>query len=224
VAKSKRGYDPPRSGTTNAVNDIRKAVRVSPGIQYSFSGNSTAVTNGGYVGHGLSGPWTAPHSGIYSIQQGTMSTVNYPVKMVPTPEMLRQPEVMKQIIERLAVVVGPQDKVVMMMDDSLSWEQCHEVQQILNEYKIKGIVVRGGVAGQGFPSCPEFTRTATPAEKRVDVLARIGELWEQRPDLTLSELLAWHQDANVVMSDDDFITATETFFDKVTDGVHRKSQ
>jgi hypothetical protein len=87
----------------------------------------------------------------------------------------------------------------------------------LKDNKVPGIVIRGARAGTGFNA--GFI-PPTDEDRRVDILARIGDLWEKCPTLRLTDLLNWYNGDS--MPDEEFITSIEVFFTKVTNGIHRK--
>jgi hypothetical protein len=127
------------------------------------------------------------------------------------------PEIIDTMIEQLVTRVKPGEKIVVCVDDDMTWEQVHEVQRGLKENKLSGIVIRGARAGTGFNA---GYVPPTDEDRRVDILARIGDLWEKCPSLRLTDLLNWYNGDS--MTDEEFATSIEIHFTKVTNAIHRK--
>jgi hypothetical protein len=140
----------------------------------------------------------------------------HPISWVPSPEIFKYPGVLDSIIEKLATTVKPGEKIVVCVDMDVSWEQCHEIEEGLIQFRVPAVIIKGARAGTGFL---DGFQPKTTEERRVDVLARIGEVWAQRPDLKLTELLSWYNGGE--MDDEDFASACEVNFLKVTNGAYR---
>lgn len=128
------------------------------------------------------------------------------------------PEAVDTMIEQLVTIVKPGEKIVVCVDDNFTGEQAYEVQQSLHDSNLPGIVIRGARAGTGFNA--GFV-PPTEEDRRVDILARLGELWSKCPTLRLTDLLSWYNGES--MPDEEFATSAEVYFTKVTNGIHRKS-
>lgn len=172
----------------------------------------TTVGNGVLSGYSLSGSVTWP-------PPGTAGTYFYP-PVTPSLDLLRYPGVLDTIIERLATTVKPGDKAVVCVDTDMNSEEVREIQQGLQQARVPAMIIRGARAGTGFPT--RWSVDPTSEEKRVDFLARMGEIWGLRPDLKFTDLLSWYCGND--MDDADFVAAFETHFLKVTNGVHGRPQ
>lgn len=151
-----------------------------------------------------------------------MSTANpgtysyYPSTYEPNSVTLTH-EAVECLFEKMVTRVKPGERVIVCVDQDLTPEQCREVSEGLTGRGFDGIVLRGARAGTGFAGNPQ---NLTREETRVDTLARILELWQQCPELKLTSLLEWYHGEE--MEDADFAAAAETYFQKVTDGVHKR--
>ena len=128
------------------------------------------------------------------------------------------PELVDTLFEKMVTVVKPGERVMICVDQDLTSEQCREVSDGLTDRGFDGIVLRGARAGVGFKGNPQ---NLTREETRVDTLARILELWQQRPELKLTSLLEWYHGEE--MNDEDFAAAVEVHFQKVTNGIHKRT-
>ena len=180
-------------------------VYFDPKIVSSITASSTAPVITVPSGASL----TINSGGSYSIYNG----VSYP--WVPD---LTQPGMIDTVIQKLTTTVKKDEKVVVCVDDDMSWEQVREIQRGLHENKISGVVIRGARAGVGFKG---GYIPPTSEEARLDILARIGEIWSQRPELRLTDLLKWYEGQD--MSNDEFATSIEVHYTKVVNGIQRKS-
>jgi hypothetical protein len=140
----------------------------------------------------------------------------YPAGLDPNAVTLT-PELVDTLFEKMVTVVKPGERVMICVDQDLTAEQCREVSDGLTDRGFDGIVLRGARAGVGFKGNPQ---NLTREETRVDTLARILELWQQRPELKLTSLLEWYHGEE--MNDEDFAAAVEVHFQKVTNGIHKR--
>jgi hypothetical protein len=167
--------------------------------------SSTSITNPIWTGGSITAapPYTiAPHS----------------IDWLSNPsQLILQPDVMENVFEKMVTVVKPGEKVVVCVDQDLTSGQMREVTDGLADRGFDGIVLRGARAGTGFAGNPQ---NMTREETRVDTLARILELWQQRPELKLTSLLEWYHGEE--MNDEDFAAAVEVHFQKVTNEVRGK--
>lgn len=168
--------------------------------------------------------------GIYSTAYTTtLGTAAPPMYVISTSgtyyspplsvDWLTMPGVIDTVIEQLVTRVKTDERVVVCVDDDLSWEQVTEIQHGLSNNKIPGIVIRGARAGTGYGG---GYISPTPEEARVDVLARIGEIWALNPNLRLTDLLQWYDGQD--MSNEEFATSVEVHFQKVTNGIHGRPE
>lgn len=134
----------------------------------------------------------------------------------PNSATLSKTEV-KDLAESITTLVKPGEHVVICVDADVTDEQKTELQWSLNGAGLYGIIIRAARASTGYAY---DWNASTPEEARVDVLARIGEVWSRRPDLSLCDLLEWYRGEH--MDDADFATAVELHFSKVTNGIHGK--
>lgn len=147
----------------------------------------------------------------------TMGTYPYyPVTLDPNGATLT-PTMLESLFEKMVTVVKPGEKAIVCVDLDLSSAQCREVKEGMTAVGIDGIVMRGARAGTGFGGNPQ---NLTREETRVDTLARLLELWQQRPELKLTSLLEWYHGEE--MEDAEFAAAAETYFQKVTNGIHQR--
>lgn len=124
---------------------------------------------------------------------------------------------MSRFAAAYSTVVPKGGKVVICVDMDATQEQIDHLADCLRQNDIDALVIRGARAGTGYA---ESRPLADPAEKRLEILARIADCWQQRPDLSLSELLAWMPASPEKMTDEDFAAATEVHFRKVYGAVH----
>lgn len=202
-------YDPYGNPYGNWINlTTPLTLTTSSPIVYTTTGTNT-----------ISWPSTAP---LYINVPGWMSTSNtfpgtyayYP----PDPNSATlTPPVLDSLFEKMVTVVKPGERVMICVDQDLTAEQCREVSEGLTDRGFDGIVLRGARAGTGFAG---EQQNMTREETRVDTLARILEVWQQRPELKLTSLLEWYRGEE--MSDEDFAAAVEVHFEKVTNGVHKR--
>lgn len=109
------------------------------------------------------------------------------------------------LVDEMTTRIQPGEKVVICLEYSVTDEQMHELRRILDDLHVEGVLVR-----QARAAIPPLPMPFSAREQRVDYLARILDLWEQRPGLLLTDLLAFYQGQQ--MGDNEFITAVETHF------------
>ena len=142
---------------------------------------------------------------------------NHPYLNLDPNQATMTPEVLESLFEKMITVVKPGEKFVLCFDGNVTAQQCSEVQEVLKDRELEGIVISSARAGVGFRGNPQgFTQE----EERVDILARIGELWALCPELKLTSLLEWWHGEE--MDDKDFAAAVEVYHQKVTNGVRGK--
>lgn len=130
----------------------------------------------------------------------------HPAPVVLTPDMLKQPGVMQAIIDRIVTIVKPREKVIVCFDNDVDWVVSSDLRDMLRDCGIDSVVLHQVKVGVGSPTTP------VPEDKRVDILARIGEVWARNPTLKLTDLLCWYTGAQ--MEDDDFAAAVEVYYEK----------
>lgn len=162
----------------------------------------------------------AIYQGTYPIYQGIYpgynTTTTTPV-FLPQPDALTlSAEVIEALFGKMITVVGEDEKVIVCVDPDVPDADQSRIAARLTELDFKGIVITGARAGKGLP----LERLPSPEEERVDILARIGEIWSHRPDLRLTDLLSWYTGGP--MEDRDFAAAVEVHFEKVTDGAYTR--
>jgi hypothetical protein len=191
------------------LDTISDTVYTNLPLNLNITGITTAstTTNPIWMG-GSAGTGTGP----YVVVPGNTWQYNFePNNLTLTPEVI------DCLFEKMVTTVDKNQKVIVCVDLDLTSEQCHEIKEGLNDAGFDGIVMRGARAGTGFGGNPQ---NLTKEEKRVDILARIGELWELAPELKLTDLLEWW--GGEEMQDEDFASAVETYFLKVTNGLRGK--
>jgi hypothetical protein len=140
----------------------------------------------------------------------------YPSTYEPSQATLT-PQILDSLFEKMVTTVRRNEKVIVCVDSDVTSEQMREAAESLTARGFDGIVMRGARAGTGFRGNPQ---NLTREETRVDILARILELWQQRPELKLTSLLEWYHGEE--MNDEDFAAAVEVHFQKVTNGIHQR--
>jgi hypothetical protein len=170
------------------------------------AGVNTISISGGGGGYGSTGVY-------YPSTIGTAATSNWPLipwnPVNPNELLLNDSTVMDALIGRIVTKVDANKTLIVCVDGDCSPEVLNELTARLTEQNIPAVVIRGARAGYGYPANPKIR----DEDKRVDMLARIGELWEQRPDMGLTELFQWYAGAR--MEDEDFIKCTEVHFQKL---------
>lgn len=179
---------------TGSVNTVHHGGTVAANIG---GGGGTASININY-------PYNViPNGGFLS----TANTIQWNV--TPNWPVLNTPEIIDALITKMVTLYKPEDPLVICVDDDFTPAQVNEFRDALNACKLKAVVVRGARAGTG----PAIFRPVKPEHERIDILGRLAEIWERKPDLNLTELLAWWDGTN--MNDDDFAAATEVHFNKI---------
>lgn len=159
---------------------------------------------------------TAP---IYiNVPSGLSTAMTYPyVYAEPNQETLNA-QIVDTLFEKMVTTIKPGERIVVCMDKDVTSTQMREVAEGLAAHGLDGIVISGARAGTGFEG---HAQKLTQEEQRVDILARIGELWDRCPHLKLTTLLEWW--GGEEMEDADFAKAVEIYFQKVTNGIYRQS-
>lgn len=178
--------------------------------------SNTIITTGSAAGGGGGGINWYPPGPIWGTANtfplgtaGTAYTYPYPV-ITPNEVLLNDSAVMDSFIDRVVTETDTSKTLVICVDMDCSPEVQNEIAGRLADRGIQAMVIVGARAGYGYPSF-----NANPEDRRVDMLARIGELWEQRPDLKLTELFQWYAGAD--MEDEDFVKCTEVHFKKMSE-------
>ena len=109
------------------------------------------------------------------------------------------------LIEEMTTRVQPGEKIVICLEYSVTDQQMDEIRRILADLQIEGILIR-----QARAAIPPLPMPFSAKEQRVDYLARILDLWEQRPGLLLTDLLSFYKGEQ--MGDNEFVTAAEVHF------------
>lgn len=114
----------------------------------------------------------------------------------------------ENVVDRMITQIDKKQPLVVCVDSDVTNQQMREIADTLTANGVHATVIRGARAGYGFPA------TNLPMEdKRVDVLARIGEMWERAPHTKLTDLLSWWDGSE--MTDEAFAAAVEVHFLKV---------
>jgi hypothetical protein len=169
----------------------------------------TTYPNGGYITP--SGGIVAGGGGGSSINHPWINTaVTFPLTVHPDAQTLSvHPEVMEKLISKMITVCKEGEPLVICVDADFTPQQLSELTEHLTSNGIKGVLIAGARAGHG----PAIYRPIKPGHERIDILGRLAEIWERKPDLNLAELLAWWDGSN--MNDDDFAAATDVHFSKI---------
>lgn len=155
----------------------------------------------------------------YNPQANTYSF--YPNVVPPNKETFEKAD-LEQLAAAYTTVIRPHDKIIVCVDNDVTNDQIAHLAKMLDRNAITGLVLRSARAGTGYPPSIAFP---DPKDKRLDIMARILDCWEQRPDLSLSDLLGWFQQYDGGKLDDDrFAAATEVHFKKVFGGIHGENR
>jgi len=189
--------DPAQMGTgpTYTLNATATAPYSIVTSNNTVTGVSSAVMSGGGCG-GSSYTAAFPNTAI---------TFDWNIK--PTVQILSEPGVLDKLIDRMVTLYKPEDPLIICVEKDFTPQQVREFVEVLNERDVKAVVIPGAHAGTGRP----IFRPVKPERERIDILARIGEVWEQHPTLTLTELLQWWDGR--VMEDDDFAAAVDVYME-----------
>lgn len=173
-----------------------------------------------------------PHVFISTLIPDTITSpriqnLYYPVLQPPSAQILES-----MSCERLAAaystLVKPGEKIVVCVDSDVSAEFLARLKQEMEANRISGIIVPGARAGTGCLIPSAVTGPDSPAVKQLEILARIGDCWQQCPGVLLSELLAWFRNMNFIasskISDEYFAAATEVHFKKVYGGFYGENK
>jgi hypothetical protein len=206
------GYDP----YGNLFYDPTAALTINTPIMITTSNTTQAWPNNLNIQAGTAVPanWLA-NPNVLSTAQIYYNQPYY-YGLDPNQAGLTQ-EVLDSLFEKMVTTVKPGEKFIVCLDHDVTTTQQNEMVEALNDRGLEGIVMRSARAGTGFAGNPQ---AFTQEEGRVDILARIGELWALAPELKLTSLLEWWQGQE--MDDADFAAAVETHFMKVTNGVRGK--
>lgn len=198
-------YTDDSSNHTGSVNSIHyngsglvPNVTAGTAITCGSGGGAGGATNLGY-------PYSIsfPNGGILS----TANTIHWNV--APTFDILNNPEIADALITKMVTLYKPEDPLIICVDDGWTTQQLREMSEVLKERGIQATIISGARAGTG----PVIYRPVKEKHQRIDILARLAEVWERKPELNLAELLAWWDGQN--MNDDDFAAATEVHFNKI---------
>lgn len=158
-------------------------------------------------------PWTVGTNIVGGQYLNAPLTTNYPiyVSLDPNRATLEFENIIDDLFEKMVTRVKPGERIVVCVDNDVTDTQMRTIIDEV-ERKFGGVVIRGARAGTGLRG----DMVIKEEDERVDILARIGEIWEQRPDLKLTDLLSWY--AGESMEDGDFASAVEVHFAKVANG------
>lgn len=170
-------------------------------------------------------PWyTYTSGGGVPVSSSLTANANWPLYIyypssVPAPDAKTFTDMdMSRLAGAYSTIVPKGQKVIICVDMDVTQQQVDHLINALAQTDIDGCVIRGARAGTGYAS--PVLAFADPVERRLEILARIADCWEQRPDLSLSELLAWMPVTPEKMTDEEFAAATEVYFRKVYGAVH----
>jgi hypothetical protein len=145
--------------------------------------------------------WSYPYGGYIG------STVNW-TTIRPSEEILSDPLLMEALIDKMLTVQKPGEKLIVCLDSGFTAQQVQEISDILDAHGLDAIVIPGARAGYSYGG----KIPVRDDQQRIDILARLGELWERHPEMPLTDLLEWYNGQS--MSDEDFIACTEVHFKK----------
>jgi hypothetical protein len=193
-----------------AISDPYGIVYTNTG-SVSISGGTTAVSISGGGGGGGS---VSNYPSYYPGTSTSWPAGSWPIyaQVTAKEQVLNDTAVMDALIARMITQVDPDRDLVVCLDSDCTPEVIGEITMRLQERGIRATVIAGARAGYG---CSMST-VVRPEDKRIDILARIGELWEQRPDLPLTELFSFFCGQD--MTDEQFAAAVEVHFKKLTEG------
>ncbi|HEV2353006.1 MAG TPA: hypothetical protein VGR89_02080, partial [Puia sp.] len=186
-----------------------------------FDGRTTWITNTGSaditVSSGGQGFTVAPgqvmsYNGLLPLEVKVASSVfTAPVKVVPVKPVMGE-DAISRFITKLVTIIHPGDRVVICVDDDYSNDGVAELANKLSVQDIPGIIIQGARAGKGFGKRQE---DQTSHDARMDTLARIAAIWENHPELKLTDLLGWWDEGEY--DDDIFAACTEAYVNKLTE-------
>ena len=119
------------------------------------------------------------------------------------------PDVLKQLMEQIVTEYKEGGPLVICLDSEYTMTQIRELSAVLVDAGIKGVIITGGKAGTG----KAIHRDLKEKYQFIDTLARIAMVWEQNPDLNLTDLLKWWHGED--MEDDDFAAAIDVYYNKI---------
>lgn len=183
-----------------------------PTIDLSTQGPLNIMMTGTNTNTNIS-PWTVGTNIVGGPYLSGPANFSYPINISldPNQSTLQFDGILEDLFEKMVTRVKPGERIVVCVDDDVTDTQ---MRSIIDEVarKFDGVVIRGARAGTGLRG----DMVLKEEDERVDILARIGEIWEQRPDLKLTDLLSWY--AGQSMEDGDFASAVEVHFAKVANG------
>lgn len=157
----------------------------STAITYSYPAGGTIAAAGTYTTTGNTIYWNPP----LTADKATLSRAE-----------------ISDLVDIMTTRVQPGEKVIICLEHDVSADQVQTLSKVLGDLQIEGVIIRAAKA-----AVPPLPMPFSAREQRVDYLARILDLWEQRPGLLLTELLSFYQGQQ--MGDNEFVTAVETWFE-----------
>jgi hypothetical protein len=182
-------------GNVLVTNTAGEEIILPPDASSGFTVTSTGTSISGV----FPSTWSYPNTWSYPYG-GTIVT--------PNAQMLQDPTVMPKLIDKMLTVQKPGEKLIVCVDNDFTPQQIQELADSLTAQGVDAIIIPGARAGYGYGGVIPFR----DEQRRIDILARIGELWERRPDLALTDLLEWYRGEHA--TDEDFVAAIEVHFKK----------
>jgi len=181
-------------------------------------GGSYSDSYGNYWPSGGAGNYTITTGGMYYPTAGGASNVlsNYAMggsiyfNAPPAADSITLSRAqVSDLVDEMTTRIRPGERVVICVEHDVSSSQVEQLKLMLDDLHVEGVIVRGARA-----SAVSATLPFSGQEQRVDYLARILDLWEQKPGMLLTKLLSFY--GGQKMGDNEFVTAVETHFRMVT--------
>jgi len=178
------------------ATELAQAVSGSSG-SYSLQSNAISLGGGPYGGGGSlpsggysSGGGSYAAGGVVSGSGGSYSigafSVGPPIPAVSEMKLNRKTltsDEINKIIERIVVTVKPGERVIVTADPGTSQENIDSLGGTLRAFGLDAIVMTN-VNAETFESEPVVSEW-----DRLDMLARLGVIWQERPNLRFGQLL-----------------------------------
>lgn len=176
-------------------------------FEISSSGNISITASYPYP-YGITIPSSAVSTNVPLGTGPTTAYINWPA-IGPGKILLNDPGILDQLISKMITLYKPEDPLIICLDNDFTPQQINELAKYLEIKGIRGVIISGARAGTGRP----IYHPIKEGRERIDILARIAEVWERRPDMHLTDLLEWWDGSH--MEDDDFAAAVDVYFNKI---------
>lgn len=156
--------------------------------------------------------WTLHPGKTIVMPSGIPPVPSAPIPPEPVPASLEDTEeAARRLAEQVAVPLKEGDRVAVVVAPWTSSREMDVIAGTLGLHGVEGIIVRASAMSDAPPAVSVTTR-----EQRVSVLARLGQLWEKHPELSLSQLSrGWETSGD--MDDEMFLAAAAAYL-KIWEG------